>query len=391
MLAQVDPYLRSVRTRVSKCSETEEGRFEVLLDRTPFFPESGGQPSDEGTVGGLEVLALCRDDSGEVVHVLPGPVSGEVDAVLDWPRRFHFMQQHTAQHAITALASGRFGWETTAMHLGEERSDVEFAAPGLSIEALRPLEREVNELIRANRPIHGRFVDQAGFAGLGARSRRLPQDLEGDVRLVEIEGVDLNTCGGTHVSSTAEIQVCAFLGTEQLRGGTRVFFLAGDCALKLFDDLLDRQKALCTALTCGPEEHLPALAKLRESAKESERARNSLSRELSALLGRELSRQGSPVFLDRPDADQAFLKAIAIEYRKCAPEGIVLLAGGSGESGHFLLAGPVGAAAVLGPDVAAVLSARGGGSAGFYQGRMARTRDLGKEAEAFRQLVARTL
>jgi misacylated tRNA(Ala) deacylase len=371
LVAQLEPYLKSVRTKVLRCAKIDEGRFEVVLERTPFFPESGGQPSDGGTVAGQQILALYRSDAEEVVHLLPGPVSGEVEAVLDWDRRYHFMQQHSAQHMITALASEKFGWETTAIHLGEERDDIELAAPSLTMDDLRPLECEANAMIRDNRSISIRIASQQEFQELRARSRRLPADLRGDIRLVEIDGIDLNTCGGTHVASTGEIQVCVFLGTEQLRGGTRVFFLAGNRALELFDSLVERQKALCKALTCGPDEHLRAVEQLKDSAQSSARTRRALMEELASLVGCELARQGSPAFLHRAEIDQEFLRAVAVEYRNCTSEGMALLTAGQGEEGFFLLAGPPAIVEALGPEVARLLSGRGGGARGFYQGRAA--------------------
>jgi misacylated tRNA(Ala) deacylase len=384
LLAQLEPYSRSLRTSVIRCAKLEEGRFEVVLEKTPFFPEGGGQPSDRGTVAGQEVLALYRSDSDEVIHLLQGPVSGEVEASLDWPRRYHFMQQHSAQHMLTALASEQFGWETTAIHLGQDRNDIELAAPSLSIEDLRPLECEANAIIRANRTIRIRIASQEEFRELQARSRRLPADLKGEIRLVEIEGVDLNTCGGTHVASTGEIQVCVLLGTEQLRGGTRVFFLAGNGALRLFGDLVERQKALCRALTCGPEEHLAAVSKLKESTRESDRTHDALLKEFSALVGCELSRQGSPAYLHRSEVDREFLRAIASEFRRCNPEGLVLLTAGSDGEGLFLLAGPDHTVEALGPGIARMLGGRGGGASGFYQGKATRIGNSAAALEAIR-------
>ena len=165
---------------------------------------------------------------GAIRHVLASPVApGPADLRLDWERRFDHMQQHTGQHLLSAVAQDRFGWATTAFHLGPDVSDVELAAPSLPAADLARLEEAVAAEIRAARAVVPRRVPLEEFRALPVRSRGLPEGFTGDVRLVEIAGVDLNTCGGTHLSNTAEIELVALLGTEALRGGTRVFFAAG--------------------------------------------------------------------------------------------------------------------------------------------------------------------
>lgn len=363
------------------CGKMEDGRYEVVLDSTPFFPGGGGQPPDRGWIGAGEVLDVHPGPSGEIVHVLGAPVSGEVEARIDWEIRYHFMQHHSAQHIVTATASGSHGWETSAMHLGLDGCDVELAVPGLSLRDLRPLQSEVNALVRSNRSIRTLIAARPQLERLGVRSRRLPEGLEEGIRLVDIEGVDLNTCGGTHVASTAEIQLCVFTGTEQLRGGTRVHFAAGNLALGLFDEMLDRQRLLCQALSCGPGEHPAAVEKLRESARESRRRAEELLAELSRLVAAVLAGQDSPAHAHRREATPSLLRAIASEYRRLRPGGVVLLTAGEGGRGHFMLAGPPDIVSKAGPAVAASLSGRGGGGEGFFQGG-ARRVDASVEALA---------
>ena len=126
--------------------------------------------------------------------------------VLDWPRRWDHMQQHTGQHLLTAVASDRFGWQTTAFHLGGEVSDVELAVPSLASADLRALEDVIAEEIRRQRAVSARRVSRETYQALPVRTRGLPADISGEIQLVEIEGLDLNTCGGTHLRSTAEPQ-----------------------------------------------------------------------------------------------------------------------------------------------------------------------------------------
>ena len=185
----------------------DAGRAYAVLDDTILFPEGGGQPPDHGLVNEVSVLDVQKVE-GEIRHYLAAPVTpGAARVLLDWERRFDHMQQHTGQHLLSALAQDRFGWLTTAFHLGPEVSDVELDARGLSAAGLTALEDAVAAEIRAAHPVRPRRVTFEEFRALPVRTRGLPEDHAGDVRLVEIEGVDLNTCGGTHLSNTAEIEV----------------------------------------------------------------------------------------------------------------------------------------------------------------------------------------
>ncbi|HKJ02531.1 MAG TPA: alanyl-tRNA editing protein, partial [Longimicrobiales bacterium] len=221
-----EPRLRRLDTEVVSAGE-DRGRPFVILADTILYPEGGGQPADGGTVGGVPVVDV-RKTAGAIRHVLASPApSGPVTVELDWTRRFDHMQQHTAQHLLTAVADQRFGWPTTAFHLGAHVSDIELGTPGIDAAELAELEEAVAAEIRAARPVTARRVSPEAYAALPVRSRGLPEGHTGDVRLVEIEGIDLNTCGGTHCASTAELEALKLLGTEPVRGGTRLFYAAG--------------------------------------------------------------------------------------------------------------------------------------------------------------------
>ncbi len=212
-----DPSLRTLDTRVLR-AWVEDGQSWAVLEDTVLYPEGGGQPCDRGTANGIEVLEV-RTHAGEIRHRLAAPLAeGPVALVLDWVRRFDHMQQHTGQHLLTALAQDRFGWATTAFHLGEEVCDVELAVPTLTPGDRARLEEAIAQEIRAARPIRARRVDAEGYARETVRSRGLPEGHLGDIRLVEIEGLDLNTCGGTHLQHTGELEALALAGTRAILG-----------------------------------------------------------------------------------------------------------------------------------------------------------------------------
>lgn len=200
----------------------------VVLDRTAFYPTSGGQPHDTGVLGGVRVIDVI-DDGARVVHVVdadlaPGPVQGAVDAA----RRRDHMQQHTAQHLLSALAADRLRWETTSVHFGPERSTIEFATPAATDRQLAELQRWANDAVSDARPLAVTLEDADAAARRGLRK---PSERAGEIRVVTIEGIDRSACGGTHVARTSEIGAVLLLDTEKIRGHVRVAFVAGDRAL----------------------------------------------------------------------------------------------------------------------------------------------------------------
>lgn len=381
---QEDSYRRSLRAQVIRC-EPGAGGFEVVLSDSVLFLESGGQPSDGGTVAGHPVLVLRQNDAGELVHVLAEAVSGEVEVALDWERRYDLMQQHTAQHLITATALNRFGLKTTAFHLGDEQSDIELATPTLDPAMMERLCEKVNTEIRAARPIRARWVTREEMAALPVRSRRLPADLEGSIRLVEIEGVDLNTCGGTHLRNTSEIGSIVFSGEEHLRGGTRLFFLAGGRVTRRLSQALERERRLSELLTCGPTEHMARIERLLAEAAQLKHERNTALRELAMQAGEKLAGDpGRCAGFSRPGSDMEFLLEVAKTARARAPEKVFLLVG-SGREGPFVLAGPEALVSGLSQAVRETLEGKGGGRGGVVQGRGQR---LDRLSEALERIAA---
>jgi Ser-tRNA(Ala) deacylase AlaX len=191
---EAGPYRRELITEVMRTGDHAGRPYAVLAD-TVLYPEGGGQPADRGWIGENAVADVQRI-GGEILHLLEAPVAmGAVTVRLDWERRYDHMQQHTAQHLLTALAAERFGWRTTAFHLGASVSDIELDAPSLATDRLDALEEAVAAEIRAARPVSARFVTREEYAALAVRSRGLPEGLAGDIRLVEIVGTTSTPAG----------------------------------------------------------------------------------------------------------------------------------------------------------------------------------------------------
>lgn len=200
----------------------------LVLDRTAFYPTSGGQPHDLGWLNGAGVVDVIDDDA-QIVHVTDadvplGPVHGEIE-----PRRRHdHMQQHTAQHLLSAVAADRLKWETTSVHFGAGHSTIEFATNSASARQLADLQHWANATVAEARTVSVRFEDAATAEATGLRK---PTGRSGEIRVITIDGVDRSACGGTHLSRTSEIGTILLLDTEKIRNNVRVAFLAGDRVL----------------------------------------------------------------------------------------------------------------------------------------------------------------
>jgi len=381
-----DPLLTRLETEVVAAGEEQGGPFVVLAD-TVFYPDGGGQPADRGTVGGIAVLDV-RKTGGDIRHVLAGPApSGRVTLELDWTRRFDHMQQHTGQHLLTAVAKQRFGWSTTAFHLGERVSDIELDTPGIRPEELTDLEEAVAAEVRAARPVTARRVSAEEYARLPVRTRGLPEGHAGTIRLVEIEGVDLNTCGGTHLRSTAEIEALKLLGTEPLRGGTRLFYAAG-ARLRRLHGAHDERNAQLRQILCTSDDELVAgLAAKLDQLKDAQRVSRDLEEELATASAHVLAAASGRVLSAHwPRRDLPFLQRVAREVGRLAPDRVVLLTAGERDAGAFLLGAGERAALdvpAVGTKIAELLGGRGGGSGRIFQGRATR---LARRAEAVRLL-----
>ncbi|MGC9332952.1 MAG: alanyl-tRNA editing protein [Anaerolineae bacterium] len=223
------PYL----TRFSACVVEHlewDGQPAIVLDRTAFYPTGGGQPHDTGTLNGLQVQDVVeRVEDGAVVHVLDGALQGpEVEAEVDWARRFDLMQQHTGQHILSAAFVARLGANTVGFHLSDDYATIDLDRAPLSAGDLADVEALANAVVFEDRAVVARFVSDEELSSLVLRK---PLAHEGPVRIVEIPGLDTSACGGTHVQSTGQVGLIKITRSERRGADTRVEFLCGYRAL----------------------------------------------------------------------------------------------------------------------------------------------------------------
>jgi alanyl-tRNA synthetase len=255
----------------------------VYLDETAFYPTSGGQQHDLGTLGGLSVVDVVDEDS-RIAHVLASPLGAAetVAGVVDWSRRHDHMQQHTGQHLLSAVFEDLFGAKTVSVHFGDEYSTLDLDTDSMSRARLVAAEERANAIVGEARAVTVTFEDAATASGL-----RKASDREGQLRIVNIDGVDRSACGGTHVRTTAEIGAVLIRSVEKIRKSTRVEFVCGARALRRARRDFEALSQIATSLSASLDDAASLVASGQERAKESETAKRKLERDLAAFRARE--------------------------------------------------------------------------------------------------------
>jgi alanyl-tRNA synthetase len=356
-----DPYLTAFHARVVELSQLD-GKPAAILDQTAFYPEGGGQPGDRGTVGSARVLDTQERD-GKVLHILDRPLepAGEIDAQVDWQRRFDHMQQHHGQHLLSA-AFERVGAQTLSFHLGERTCTIDLDVPPDAQKA-KTAEARANQSIWRDLPVVARdFV--------GEERAKLPlrkEAVKGD-RVVLVEGVDASPCGGTHPRRTGEVGCVAILKLSRWGDGkSRVEFVCGARVVSLLGEANAQLAAASEALKCAPADLGIATARV---AAESQARRKQGDALLTELAQHEAARLKAPLVVTKVERGAGFARSVA---QALAQGGSIALLGAIDEGrGHLIFARPKGApgpamGAVL-KEALAVLNGKGGGNPDFAQG-----------------------
>ena len=280
-----DPYCAAFDALVTRAF-THDGRPAVLLDRTAFYPASGGQPPDAGTLGGVPVLDVVDLEDGAVAHVLGSPLAegARVAAAIDWPRRFDHMQQHTGQHVLSAAFDRLFDIRTVSFHMSADVSTIDLATEAAP-DAVAAAEHEANRVVWEDRPVSIRFVTAAEAASLPLRKEPARG---GTLRLIEVSDFDLSACGGTHVARTGAIGIIAVTAWERFRGGTRLTFVCGGRALRMFRTYRDAVTGSIRSLSVLPPELPAAVERVQAESKELRRTVRMLQEALALHEARRL-------------------------------------------------------------------------------------------------------
>jgi alanyl-tRNA synthetase len=282
-----DAYLTEFEARVVRREEKDD-RTVLILDRTAFYPESGGQPADRGTIDGFAVLDV-QEEGDDIRHTVEGRPAGEtVKGKIDWPLRFDRMQQHSGQHVLSQAFLEALNGETRSFHLGDEVSTLEIGLSQASEDDLERVERAANAVVFEDREVKTYFVSGEEVARV---SLRRPPKKEGTIRIVEVAGYDYSACGGTHVRRTGEIGLIKVARWERIRGNLRFDFLCGGRALR---DYALKNRALRRVSGCfsvAEKDAADAVDKALADLKALKKASRTLEETLAGYEARELIEQ----------------------------------------------------------------------------------------------------
>lgn len=252
-----DAYIKELETKIKEKGK-EENLYFIVPERNLFYLGGGGQPEDYGYVNDLKILKMEKRNFNIFYYLEKLPASENLILKVDFSRRYSFMQHHTAQHLITAIADKNYNLKTISFHLSEDYGLIDFSGY-YSEEILNEIEEKANEKIRKSINLNFNFYKMEEIEKMDIRSRGLPENFEGLVRIVEIEGEDKNTCGGLHVKNTSEIQMIKFISFEKIKEGVRVYYKAGNKLLKFLNEKLKLEEDIKKILNCSSDEFIKVL------------------------------------------------------------------------------------------------------------------------------------
>jgi len=376
-----DSFLYDFDAEVAEIPDSK--RPAIILDRTAFYPTSGGQIFDTGLISTgdteLKVTEVADTEDGRVVHYLEAPVKDlkpgiRVHGQIDRNRRRDHMQQHTGQHVLSAAFIRLFDMHTVSFHMADDYCSIDLDAPAVSKTQVEQAERLANEIILENRPVDIRFVTRDEAANLGLR--KIPPAERDQLRLIDIRDFDLSACGGTHVNQTGQIGCILLRKTEKVRQGTRVEFIAGQRAVATsrrdYAALSEAAALFSSHIYDVPQQVRKLLDDIRTLRKEREQSQDELAAAQAAALLADTPESNGRKLIVRTfaDRDMNSLKLLAQKLTRLAPNAVALLASTSPQPSLVFAQSPgqpfdMGA---LMKQAMSTLGGRGGGSKDMAQG-----------------------
>jgi alanyl-tRNA synthetase len=345
----------------------------VVLDQTCFYPESGGQPGDRGFLNGVAVLDTQeREQDGAVIHILAGPLDGDIaHGRLDWPRRLDHMQQHTGQHILSQAFQSLLAAETVGFHLGDEGVTIDLALDSLSAEQAVQVEDAANQIIYQDRPVVCRFVSNEELTRLPLRK---PPKVAGKVRIVEVQDFDWSPCGGTHVQAAGQVGIIVLRKWERRGATIRVDFLCGQRALADYRWKNATVNRLAAGLSTKDRDLGETVERLAAESTENRRQLTLAREQLLDFEAAELTggAAGSPHVVVRAWSDRPAEEVRRLAQHIVQRPGIVALLGAvAGDKAHLIFARSADQSADMNALLKAVcplVGGRGGGTTSLAQG-----------------------
>lgn len=399
-----DPYSVSFPARVVSCDKDEKGRVWAVLDRSAFYPESGGQSADRGTMGEFSVIDVqegagetvrhCVDDANDDTRRLAGQ---ELDCLVDWSRRFDHMQQHTGQHVLSRAFIETAGLHTVSFHMGEETCTIDLDGDEFNPDIADRAEDLANSIVVDNRPVEIRTVavgDLDELGGLELR-RSIPEGVT-DVRLVEVKNFDVIPCCGTHVRATGELGLVKVIKAEKVKGLHRVYFKVGARALRDYRDKHGVVQSLSSRFTTSAADIASKVDKLLAEGQQARRNIKRLSQELAVheaetlLTAASISNGVKIVVHFFANADDEYLRLISAVIKR-EPGSVAILGAASGGIVCSASDGVSLDFVELAVELVKAAGGSGGGKGNYAQLRVPDSADVNKFLEEIANNVKRSV
>lgn len=369
-LYEEDPFLTTFDAVVESCVMGKKG-YDVILDRTAFYPEGGGQPYDVGTLGPVRVLEV-HNREGRVVHTCDGPLDegSRVAGEIDWARRFDLMQQHSGEHIVSGLAHARWGCDNVGFHMGAEFITIDLNIL-LSPEQLQELEAAANRYVWENRPVEITYPSPEELEQLDYRSKK---ELTGQVRIVTFPGADCCACCGTHVRSAGQVGLVKLLSAEKFREGVRIELVCGGRALRYLNGILAQNSRVSHLLSAKVMETGGAVERLLEENNALKARCAAMEDARFALLAQEYRGKGDVVLFEdglSPDGLRRLCDGVLHTCTgRCA-----CFSGSESEGYKYAIGQKGGDLRGLVKEMNQALNGRGGGKPDFVQGSVRASSD----------------
>jgi len=357
-----DSFTQTFTATVTSCTQDKAG-WAVTLDRTAFYPEGGGQPADHGVLGGASVTDT-REKNGEIIHFCdnPLPVGEAVEGVIDFPRRFDFMQQHSGEHIVSGILCGKFHCDNVGFHIGHDLVTIDFNAE-LSTEDVENVEKLANQYIWEDHPIQITYPSSTELENLAYRSKKA---LTGQVRIVTWPGADCCACCGTHMRSSGQVGIIKLISCQNFRDGVRIEMAAGARALRWINTVSGQNTKVSQLLSAKPDATASAVERLQKELYALRGRIAELEERDFARLAEEYAGKGDILLIQSAMTGESLRKLCGVVQEKCGGRCAVF----AGEEGAYQYA-----VSCPGDDLRpfvkklnAALHGRGGGKPEFVQG-----------------------
>lgn len=368
-LYYIDSHMHEFEASVLECESVKNG-YAVILDRSAFFPEGGGQAADTGFIGDAAVLDV-QEKSGRHIHYTASPLSvGEsYSCRIDWEKRLRRMQNHSGEHIVSGLVHSNFGLENVGFHMGEDCMTIDFSGE-LDEEQLSLIEQKANEAVRSNLPIYASFPHSAALEKMDYRSKL---ELRENVRIVEIEGIDRCACCAPHVSKTGEIGFIKFIEHTRHRGGIRLSLVCGMDALDYVNKLQNAAFAVSRLLSAKRHEIDKAVERILSEQQKAKERISTLSMEHAKLKAAAFEAvDGNICVFDEVLDEVALRELVNMLTAKCT--GLAAAFSGNDEEGYrYIISSKNIDLRAMTKAINQGIGGRGGGSSEMIQGRASQT------------------